>query len=394
MPSLSGNTALDVAIGLAFTYLLFSLLCSAIQEWIAGVLDLRAKKLEAGLRSMLADEGQGEDGAPTVPESQPTAPTGPAPASPSSPAALVAAANPGAQPAGLTGGSPGLVDQVLAHDLIRSTYKAALNTRLPILKGLGSVPLLGRPLRARRGPSYLSSRSFAIALLDLLAPSSQTGDPLAGIEAEISAANLPQGTRSTLLTMVKHVAKDRDHLRGVIEQWFDDTMARVSGWYKRQAQIILCVIAALVTIGLNVNTVAIGERLAKDDTVRAAVVDQATKTQDAGGTIDQAEKQLNQAHSLGLPFGWSEEDDNPAKVGGHFWRTAAGWLLSWLALSLGAPFWFDALSKLARLRTSGVPEAPHEQAPRKDSPSSVVTTETVNAAGQLESRTTTTTMPG
>jgi hypothetical protein len=28
------------------------------------------------------------------------------------------------------------------------------------------------------------------------------------------------------------------------------------------------------------------------------------------------------------------------------------------ALMLGAPFWFDTLSKLARLRTTGKPEAP------------------------------------
>ena len=35
-----------------------------------------------------------------------------------------------------------------------------------------------------------------------------------------------------------------------------------------------------------------------------------------------------------------------------------GWLLTLLAISLGAPFWFDALSRFSRLRSSGKPETP------------------------------------
>jgi hypothetical protein len=34
----------------------------------------------------------------------------------------------------------------------------------------------------------------------------------------------------------------------------------------------------------------------------------------------------------------------------------AGWLITVAAVSLGAPFWFDLLSRLARLRGSGPPE--------------------------------------
>jgi hypothetical protein len=39
-------------------------------------------------------------------------------------------------------------------------------------------------------------------------------------------------------------------------------------------------------------------------------------------------------------------------------RGVGGWLLTVLALSLGAPFWFDTLSRLSRLRGSGKPETP------------------------------------
>jgi hypothetical protein len=35
-----------------------------------------------------------------------------------------------------------------------------------------------------------------------------------------------------------------------------------------------------------------------------------------------------------------------------------GWVLTILAISLGAPFWFDTLGRLSRLRSSGKPETP------------------------------------
>jgi hypothetical protein len=38
---------------------------------------------------------------------------------------------------------------------------------------------------------------------------------------------------------------------------------------------------------------------------------------------------------------------------GNFFLMIAGWVLTGLACTLGAPFWFDALSKLIQLRSSG-----------------------------------------
>src|SRR4051794_29959671 len=55
MPDLTGLPALDVAIGLSFVFLLLSLVASAVQEYIANLLSLRAKVLERGLRNMLAN---------------------------------------------------------------------------------------------------------------------------------------------------------------------------------------------------------------------------------------------------------------------------------------------------------------------------------------------------
>jgi hypothetical protein len=70
---------------------------------------------------------------------------------------------------------------------------------------------------------------------------------------------------------------------------------------------------------------------------------------------DRAGKALTKVEALNLPIGWG--DGNKPDFGGSI-TWLAGWLLTIVALSLGAPFWFDLLNKLVRLRGSGVPETP------------------------------------
>src|SRR3954453_11867037 len=55
MLDLTGLPALDLVIGLAFIFFLLATLAATIQEFIAGIFGLRARTLEAGLRSMLED---------------------------------------------------------------------------------------------------------------------------------------------------------------------------------------------------------------------------------------------------------------------------------------------------------------------------------------------------
>src|ERR1700704_1960383 len=49
------NAALDVAVGLALMYLMLSLLCTVINEFIASKLGLRAASLASGLEEILDD---------------------------------------------------------------------------------------------------------------------------------------------------------------------------------------------------------------------------------------------------------------------------------------------------------------------------------------------------
>ena len=50
-----GSSILEVAIGLAFVYLLLSLVCSAVQEGLESWLKCRASDLEKGISGLLGN---------------------------------------------------------------------------------------------------------------------------------------------------------------------------------------------------------------------------------------------------------------------------------------------------------------------------------------------------
>lgn len=148
--------------------------------------------------------------------------------------------------------------------------------------------------------------------------------------------------------------------RVAVEGYFNDTMARASGWYKRKVQWVLLILAVALAAGLNVNTVQIAARLWKEPALRSAVASQATvavtnpQGQKAPVTAQEAANKIDAVKQLNLPVGWGKVN-RPSGFNG--WVGAiAGWLITIAAISLGAPFWFDLLSKLARLRGSGPPD--------------------------------------
>ena len=53
----------------------------------------------------------------------------------------------------------------------------------------------------------------------------------------------------------------------------------------------------------------------------------------------------------GSPIGY------PGSFPGITFQMVVGWLLTIAAISLGAPYWFDLLSKISHLRASGTRQA-------------------------------------
>jgi hypothetical protein len=117
-------------------------------------------------------------------------------------------------------------------------------------------------------------------------------------------------------------------------------------------------VAILIAGFGNVDAIAIGSRMWKDPTVRAAVV--ATAQNARPTDTESYASGVERLQQLQLPVGWSSTRGDPR----HFPDTTraaigkvVGILITALAALLGAPFWFSALSRLAPLRATGAKPA-------------------------------------
>lgn len=289
---MSNLPVLDVAIGLAFLFFILSLICSAINEALAATFGWRARDLETGIKHLLVTDAAEK--------------------------------------------------QMIRHPLLRS---------------------LVSPHAKRRYPSYIPSRTFVAALLDLESPESQGGSqrgtPTKMRPIEESIASIESAPVRETMTALYHAAQgDAVRFRRTAEQWYDDAMERVSGWYRRRVQKVLWIMAFVVAIILNADALQLSRTLWTQPSVRSALVSQAQSASGQATSGDQAVSALEQL-PVGMGWHWTTKTGDPQ---GFPFRSARdliskliGLTITAIALTFGAPFWFDLLSKLARLRASGAP---------------------------------------
>ena len=320
------STILDVIIGLIFVYLLLSILCTAANEWVAALTKRRANTLERGIMQLLA-------GQPLTETSPPR-------------------------------------DKAKTEKPDPQKEKADENT---LLGAFYQHPLIKTMFNGEHPPTYLSPRNFSTAVTDIV--TDVPDGPLAfeALLAQVTA--LPDGNvKTSLLALLRHADKDLNEARLAIEGWFNDAMDRVSGWYKRRTQLWTIIIALVLTLVANADTIQITRRLWTDPVLRSAVVEEAkvraqkprptvsveyeneddptnpTVTRNEGNELSGKERELL-GQLIGWHSGWREN---------WSWLTPLGWILTVLAISMGAPFWFDMLNKVMNIRFAG--KSPDEKA--------------------------------
>lgn len=295
------SAILDVAIGLIFIYTLLSLICSSLKEGVSRLRAMRARCLAAGIHRLLANDGNSD-----------------------------------------------IADRFWRHPLIQS---------------LGD----GRDAAGVRRFSYLPARTFALTVLDLVAPVADT-TPRTIASLEASLRQLPDGElRTCLLTLLHAADGDIARFRQHLEQWFDDAMDRVTGWYRRWANAIVLVFGLGIVVLGNIDTFAIAANLWQSPTTRTTVSAAATQflAQEASTpsptssvalppavAVSDLQRTLGEVAEAGFPIGW--QADAIATMDALEWlRKVLGLLLTVAAVSLGAPFWFDVLNRVANLRAVG-----------------------------------------
>lgn len=342
------SSVLDIAIALAFVYLLLGLICTAVNEWIAQKYQLRASTLRDGIRGLLQTPY----------------------------------------------GNTLLIDEFYNHPMIKALSKPGSH------------------------PSYLPPRTFALVLMDILCPARATPEPPAERLAKIRAFidGLPDSDAKKSLVILASRSDDSiDSFQRHLEEWYDSSMDRVSGWYKSKIQIWTAIIAACATMFVNADSIEIARRLMIYPVLRDQIVQDAGKVHN--GNVVPAGVTESQKADLSALTGWSTDfrtfhrveacrqqdlrgaiseedcrsqstDDVKTKpnliriwgddsfpgtdllrqipsgilfvwlwliVPGHL----AGWTVTAIAASLGAPFWFDTLNRFMNIRSAGT--SPNEK---------------------------------
>jgi hypothetical protein len=188
--------------------------------------------------------------------------------------------------------------------------------------------------------------------------------------------HLPPQLKENLITLAEQAQTKADSLEQSVLQlekevasWFDNSMERASGVYKRNAKGIAIIIGFLVAISVNADTLYIVSRLSKDTTLRttiAQVADQiSTHDPESNVTtvnLEAVKTEVDQVlNQLPLPIGWDAINVKQQTLESQSWgipllRKLVGWAITGIALSMGASFWYDTLSKVMRVRNSGKPE--------------------------------------
>jgi hypothetical protein len=129
-------------------------------------------------------------------------------------------------------------------------------------------------------PAYLSSDSFSDMLIDVLGKNRSISAPIllkditAFVNNEIN--NNPDLKR-VLNLYIEQANGDLQRFKLLLENWFDDTMDRVSGWYKKQSYRRSIFIGFLIAMTFNVSTIDIVKKLSKDKDAREALVRNASE---------------------------------------------------------------------------------------------------------------------
>jgi hypothetical protein len=101
-------------------------------------------------------------------------------------------------------------------------------------------------------PSYIPSRNFALAILGIVAPQSSAVSLRDSVD-KIENAKV----KNALTAMLHEAGEDANKLRDSIESWFNSTMDRVSGWYKRRSQLIIFLLGFGAAAIININSITI-----------------------------------------------------------------------------------------------------------------------------------------
>ncbi len=245
------------------------------------------------------------------------------------------------------------------------------------------IDTLSQPGSSR--PSYISPQTFSTALVHVLSIDGSVENLKKSLE------NRSKPLNKLLGSMLDDAQDNLDIFKAKVEDHYNAVMDRVGGWYKRRTQFMMFFVGLVLAGCLNVDSIYIVQQLQKNPEqvqklVAAAVEYSPVSEQTEAASTEQekliqAIRELNiktdDFKNMGLPIGWNiiKETAHKQPAAEHkpsgsknqelnitfsllpgqenMILVFVGWAATALAGALGAPFWFDAISKVFAVRGSG-----------------------------------------
>ncbi len=339
------STIINLVILLAFTYFLGSTMVSAVNEAILGMFNQRSKYLKKALTGLFENAGW-----------------------------------------------KGYINGTLINErgFFESTHIKSL------YKVEGKIP------------SYIPFQNFLLTLIEYVSADNYQSSFREAIKnsdklnVEVKKALLEIAAKSK--SRVNNTVSDVMAFEQELEQYYNNTMDRATGWYKRATGILLFVLAIVLSVSLNIDTIKIvneglknpqklevaaenvsrfvqendsgviklpnGEELrvekrkTKENNAATTTVDKDKEGQpnpdsamvanSNSGSVSKPVKEISLLHEAVTGYQFGYNDGGFCKEwGANFVLKLLGITITCFALQMGSQFWFDTLNKVVNLRSTG-----------------------------------------
>ena len=409
---------IQVIAGIMFVFILLSIVVTEVNSLIAKTTKMRAKNLRNSLNQIVQD--------PVIRAKVYTHPLIQlVKADPVPPSQRISRE----EAAKIANSSIGSVDRIEAStfvDVVLNTIKSESDQQLfgsllNVIDGMPSGPerrglrvMVNRIITTgdgmkelRNALPFVQDRSYRSALIDIVNQ----------IDEEVSLLGLETSTNIALMTGIRQIespnlrsalatvmssAENMDIARGNLETWFNNSMNRASAQYAAKMKNLSLVVALVIALGLNIDTIQIARALWEDparreqisaelgytvqsgelqtqvDDVASGGAEFAASQVEAENELEDAIEsgaaiayQLQDIQDLSLPIGWSFQnvadlsqaqiarddasnlwnffpDNNPEGWLGLLAAKALGIAATAIAAAQGAPFWFGIVNRILR----------------------------------------------
>jgi hypothetical protein len=316
---------LDISIGLILIYTFLSLLASELTEFLTTVLRWRAHHLQQGIMTLL--------------------------------------------------------DESVTFRRNPQEFKNTITGRLYSSSLISSITQRSRKPRLAAGPSYLPSEVFADALLEVLQSLPEVEQGKAQLQQSI---NQSVGELALLISKVENsdqlspLLKDNlkrlanrtqaqtertelqmERFRREIALWYDYSMDRLSGTYRRNVKAFTVLIGSVLAILINADSLYMLRRISENTATRSVIIQNAIQIEGCQNDLSSSQCMNKMAYLLDtttIPVGWHPvnfRQQFPQFNLPYLLKALLGWLLTGIAISMGSRFWFQILSQFIHVRETG-----------------------------------------